>query len=106
MHGQPNFDTTGAVPREDDHDGRAVFERKWYRPYEADARRLAKERGLMLGFVHHPMRANTAGDPEITTQLVQRVAAFLEATGGEKAVYIHCSGGHGVRQQPASCACV
>ena len=97
------------VPREMDHDGRAVFERyrhtapyssccvvdvarltalccrrlrrPWYRPYEADVRRLADERGLgMLGvaFVHHPMNANTFGDAEETASLVGKLERFVE----------------------------
>lgn len=84
------------VPHEDDHDGRAVFERPWYRAYEADARRLAREQGLLVGFTQYPMVANTAGEEECTVQLVARLKAFVDSAGEDKALYIHCSGGHGV----------
>ena len=39
----------------------------WFRPYEADVRRIAEERGMgrfAVAFVHHPMKANTAGEGE------------------------------------------
>ena len=55
----------------------------------------------MVGFVHHPMRAMTAGEEEETVALVGRLEGFVEAND-DKVVYIHCSGGHGraVRTHP------
>jgi hypothetical protein len=95
------------VPRESDHDGRAVFERPWYRAYEADVRSLANggaTAGQSVAFIHHAMRANTAGHVEDTARLVLRLQTFVEAASPSSgAVYIHCSGGHGRAGTVAAC---
>jgi hypothetical protein len=56
--------------------------RPWYRPYEADVRRIAAERGMGMfgvGFVHHPMKANTAGEELATVALVENLKQFVES---------------------------
>lgn len=57
-------------------------DRTWYRPYEADVRRIAGGRGMGMfgvGFVHHPMKANTAGEDAATVELVENIKQFVQS---------------------------
>ena len=66
--------------------------RPWYRPYEADARRVAEERGVCrfgVGFVHHPMKANTAGEETATVQLIENLKQFVESNDDKVTIPSH-----------------